>query len=429
MLEKKAEKKIAAVYFVSLGAIMYFCLDGYIDLGVYITYRHALALLLVFSAFCAFLVRPDVARMAAAFKDCLAFCAPTFVFLVFSLFIWAHNREDPAIIARGLSSNFFFINHFASVFAAGAFLYMFGEKGIWYNLVSLLIPYLFMLGHVMAEFGIGAYMRDLWVLIRTFAGDTGDVIQQAEIHELAFCAGAYLVYMLINMKRSPSFWILFAAASFCFVSAFKRIAIVGILIIAPLCLLLKLWVRLGQKKTVAKILTILMAATCVILLAYVGLVHAGLFEWMEKGGIDTMSRADAYEWARRYYDFSPAFLGRGIGFLTYVLQNDGNLLGLNTIHNDFLQYFVDIGFWGYIVWLLSMTVFRVLYFGRRGRTELAVNAAAITLWTLFVSATDNTLRYPLFITVMALLTMGGGFDSRTEEMGRKIFGEHYGIKS
>ena len=100
MLEKKAEKKIAAVYFVSLGAIMYFCLDGYIDLGVYITYRHALALLLVFSAFCAFLVRPDVARMAAAFKDCLAFCAPTFVFLVFSLFIWAHNREDPAIIAR-----------------------------------------------------------------------------------------------------------------------------------------------------------------------------------------------------------------------------------------------------------------------------------------------------------------------------------------
>ena len=172
-----------------------------------------------------------------------------------------------------------------------------------------------------------------------------------------------------------------------------------------------------------------MAATCVILLAYVGLVHAGLFEWMEKGGIDTMSRADAYEWARRYYDFSPAFLGRGIGFLTYVLQNDGNLLGLNTIHNDFLQYFVDIGFWGYIVWLLSMTVFRVLYFGRRGRTELAVNAAAITLWTLFVSATDNTLRYPLFITVMALLTMGGGFDIRTEEMGRKIFGEHYGIKS
>ena len=429
MVEKKVEKKIASLYFVSLGAIMYYCLDGYIDLGVYITYRHALALLLIFSAFCCFLVRPNIGRMVTAFKSCMAFSAPTFVFLIFSMFIWAYNREAPAVIARGLSSNFFFINHFASVFAAGAFLYMFGEKGIWYNMVAMLIPYVFMLGRVMLDSGANAYMRELFVLIRTFAAETGEVIQKAEIHELAFCAGAYLVYMLVNFKRSPAFLFLFFLAAFCFVSAFKRIAIAALLIVVPICLLLKLWIRIGQKKTVLKILTILMIAACIILLLYIGIVYAGLFEWLEKGGIDTMSRAAAYEWAKNYYTFSPSFLGRGIGFLTYQLQNDGNLLGLNTIHNDFLQYFVDIGFWGYIIWLLSMTVFRVRYFGRNGRTELAVSAAAVTLWTLIVSATDNTLRYPLFITVMAILTMGGGFDDRVTEEERKIFGEKYEVES
>ena len=429
MFEKKAEQKIAAVYFVSLAAIMYTLLDGYIDLGVYVTYRHALAWLLVFSAFCCFLVRPNVARMAAAFKACLAFSAPTFVFLVCSLFIWAYNQEEPAIIARGLSSNFFFINHFASVFAAGAFLYMFGEKGIWYNLAALLIPYVFFLGQIMVKNGIEAYMSDLVVLVRTFAGETGDVIQQAEIHELAFCAGAYLIYMMLNYKRFPAYFLFFVILAFCFVSAFKRIAIMAMVLVVPLCLILKVWIRFGNRKTVSKILTLILSAVCVLLLIYVGLVHAGAFEWMEKIGIDTMSRADAYKWANRYYDFSPSFLGRGIGFLTYQLQNDGNYLGLNTIHNDLLQYFVDIGFWGYILWLLSMTIYRAWYFGRGGKTELAVNAAAITLWTLVVSATDNTLRYPLFITVMALLTMGGGFDQRAKEEGRKIFGDHYEIES
>ena len=429
MFEERVKSRIKVIYFVALGSIMYYLIDGYVDLGVYVTYRHVLALLLIFSAFCCFIVKPDIPRMAAAFKSCLAFSAPTFVFLIFSLFIWAYNREEPAIIARGLSSNFLFINHFSSVFAAGAFLYIFGEKGIWYNLAALLIPYCSYIGSVMLEYGVNAYIQELWILIRTFAGETGDIIQNAEVHELAFCVGAYLMYMMINPRKSFLFWTIFLVAAFLYISAFKRIAIIAMLAVVPVCLLLKLWAKKGNKRAVMKIVGLIMLFSCAVLLIYVGLVHEGLFEWLEKAGVDTMSRSDAYEWAKRYYTFSPAFLGNGIGFLTYQLQNDGNLLGLNTIHNDFLQYFVDIGFWGYIIWLLSMTVFRTAYFGRGDRTDLAINTAGIMLWTLIVSATDNTLRYPLFITVMSILIMGCGFDDRVVEERSRIFGETHEIKS
>lgn len=421
MFAKKVEEKAAAVSFTALAAIMYYSLDGYFDFGVYVTYRHVLAVLLIVSAFVCFLVRPNVARMATVWKDCLAFSAPTFVFLFVSLFLWCYNKENPSVIARGLSSNFFFINHFSSVFAAGAFLYMFGEKGIWYNLAAILAANLLMLAGIMAEYGVGVFFGQLVTLVLTFAGETGKVIVLAEIHELAFCLGLYLIFMMLHYRRRLFFHVLFFLALFCFTAAFKRIAVLGLMVIVPLGQILTFWAHHGQKKTVSKILMILMAAACIIPLAYIGLVHAGLFSWMEKAGINTMTRSGAYEWAAQYYTFSPSFMGRGIGFLTYQLQNDGNSIGLNTIHNDFLQYFVDLGFWGFLLWIFSMTVFRVWYFGRGGKINTAVSAAAIVLWTFVVSSTDNTPRYPLFITVMALLTIGDGFDERTKEMEKKIF--------
>ena len=47
---------------------------------------------------------------------------------------------------------------------------------------------------VIAENGLGSFFSEFVTLIITFAGETGDVIVQAEIHELAFCLGAYLIY-------------------------------------------------------------------------------------------------------------------------------------------------------------------------------------------------------------------------------------------
>jgi O-antigen ligase len=97
-------------------------------------------------------------------------------------------------------------------------------------------------------------------------------------------------------------------------------------------------------------------------------------------------------------------------------------VGVNSVHNDFLQYFIDLGFWGYILWLLSMTLLRVCYFGAKGKTENAIVAFTLTVYLVIVSSTDNTLNYPLLTTVIGILMIGPGFDERVQHTDKKLFG-------
>ena len=151
----------------------------------------------------------------------------------------------------------------------------------------------------------------------------------------------------------------------------------------------------------------------VLLIAYIAAIKADVFSLLEKAGVDTSGRAYVYAHVNEYYRFSPAFVGNGIGFLTYQL-NEVVSLGVSAVHNDFLQFFVDLGFFGYILWLLSMTVLRTAYFGRDEDGETAAVTASLILYLLIVSATDNTINYPLLTTVLGVLMMGNGYTRRVE---------------
>lgn len=135
---------------------------------------------------------------------------------------------------------------------------------------------------------------------------------------------------------------------------------------------------------------------------------------MEKAGIDTSGRAFIYSHVNNFYEFSPFFPGNGIGFLTYQLSEVLNI-GVSAVHNDFLQFFVDLGFWGYILWLLSVTVLRTGYFGRGGDNDSAVITAMLTVYLIIVSSTDNTINYPLLTTTMGVIIMGNNYTARKEE--------------
>ena len=114
-------------------------------------------------------------------------------------------------------------------------------------------------------------------------------------------------------------------------------------------------------------------------------------------------------------------MGNGIGYLTYQL-NTNMSIGVAAVHNDFLQYYIDLGFWGYILWLLSMTLVRVCYFGSKGKIDQAIITFALTVYLVIVSATDNTMNYPLLTTVLAIIMIGHGFDEKVCRTEEKMFG-------
>ena len=419
-MESTLLEKVKGLYFIVVAVMMYYFLNEYIDVGLHITYRHAFALVLFASATLLFLYKPNISRGITAFKDACVYSVPLLITTVVSLFIWFMDTVDISVIYRGLSSSFIYVNMLSMALGVGAILYIFGKRGIWYNLIAILVANILMIATVIAQNGLVNYFSELIILITTFAGVTGDIIVQAEIHELAFCLGAYLIYMLYKPKKNIAYFILLFLTLFCFLSAFKRIAMIAIAIALVFGYLLKFIAKYNQK-TANVLVTIFSLVTVGLLVGYIALIKMDVFELLQKAGIETSGRVEIYNAVDKFYEFSPSFLGNGIGYLTYQLSSYMNV-GVTAVHNDFLQHFIDLGFWGYIIWLLSITLLRVRYFGREGNVENAIIAFMLTVYLIIVSTTDNTMNYPLLTGVLALLMMGNGFDENVRNAEFKMFG-------
>ena len=419
-MENKLVKLSLKGYFIAVAVLMYYFLNETLNLGLFVTFRHVFALVLFASTFLAFLYKPNIARGVASLKDALVYCLPLIITILVSLFIWFMNQVDTDVISRGLSGAFVYNNMLSFTLAAVSFLYVFGEKGIWYNLIAILISNLLIIFTIILQNGIGVFFSEFITLIITFAEQTGEVIVQAEIHELAFCLGAYLIYMLLKPKKDIVFFILLGLTGFCFLTAFKRIGIIAIAVALGIGWLLK-FIAKFQKTTAGNVAIILSAFILLILIGYIAIIKMDVFTMLEKAGINTSGRVQIYDAVDKFYEFSPEFFGNGIGFLTYQLSMNLHV-GVSSVHNDFLQYFIDLGFVGYILWLAAMTMVRVCYFGKKGKTENAIIALALTVYLVIVSSTDNTMNYPLLTTVLGILMIGHGFDESVREKERKMFG-------
>lgn len=407
-------------YFIAVAVLMYYFLNETINLGLFVTYRHAFALVLFASALFVFLLKPNIARGATTLKATLVYCIPLIITILVSLFIWFVEQVDTEVISRGLSGALIYNNMLSFTLAAVAFLYIFGENGIWYNLIAIIISNILIIFTVILQNGIGVFFSEFVTLIITFAGQTGDVIVQAEIHELAFCLGAYLIYMFLKPKKDIVFYILLGLTLFCFLAAFKRIGIIAIAVAVALGWMLKFIAKF--KASTAKSLTLIISALILVfLIGYIAIIKMDVFTLLEKAGINTSGRVEIYDAVDKFYDFSIEFLGNGIGFLTYQLSSNMNV-GVSSVHNDFLQYFIDLGFCGYILWLASMTIVRVCYFGRKEKTENAIITLALTIYLVIVSSTDNTMNYPLLTTVLAIIMIGDGFNDEVRNKEMKMFG-------
>lgn len=420
MFARYVSDKVKTVFFMALAVMMYASLEKNLELAVYIKYKHVFALLIIAAGFLCFLFRPEIGRFVISVKDAFAYSLPLWVMTTISLLIWLINRSDPQAIMRGISYYYVFTNMFSAALAAGVLLYLFGKNGIWFNLVAILIVNCHRLITLMLEYGVGPFFREMFLLVSTFAGQSGDIMSRAEIHELAFCLGAYLVYMILRPEKSKaSFWLLLGATAFCFLAAFKRIAIVAI----GICLVTGFFLKLVRKKhpqTVSTFINVLTFLLILLLIAYIAVIKADVFTMMDRAGLETNGRDVFYSAVNDLYSFSPAYLGGGMGYLPYYL-NSAISLTVRAVHNDFLQFYVDLGFFGYIIWLISMTYSRTGYFGKRSNVDDMISTFCVSLFLIICSATDNTINFSLLATVTAILMMGPSYEARAQAHEQKRF--------
>ena len=109
-MENTLLQKARDFYFVMIAVLMYYFLTEIISLGIFVTYRHAFALVLAASALMCFLYKPNIARGVTAIKAAVLYSAPLIITILVSLFIWFMEQVDTQVISRGLSGAFIYNN-------------------------------------------------------------------------------------------------------------------------------------------------------------------------------------------------------------------------------------------------------------------------------------------------------------------------------
>ena len=330
--------------------------------------------------------------------------APYMVTVLWSAVIWISEFAELRTMTRGF---FFPFYQIIAAMTAFATLYLFGKKGIWYQLVAMCLGNTLIVAQVVARGGVSAFIQELVTLLTTFGEVTGPMMHETEVHDLTFSFGPYAVLLAMYMEpKKLRWWLACAAVGFYMLVGLKRIEIGAIAIAVILCWMLKKM----QDQTVRQIGNIFCIATMIISFAYIVAIHEGLFDYLEQMGMDTKGRDMLYRYVARQYSISPTFLGRGLGFssvawdLTGLIGPEWRGVHQDAYHNEFVRMYVEVGFFGYVAWYIFYLPVRLKYMWKEGGKRAAILTLAYSIYCMITYATDNTLYY-FFINLSTFILM------------------------
>jgi hypothetical protein len=211
---------------------------------------------------------------------------------------------------------------------------------------------------------------------------------------LFFCPGEKYRYLYAGV------------AMFLFIAGLKRIAFLSLLVAllyACFCILL------GPKgQTRVLILTALaIVAFCYF---YIIIIQKGIFSaFCIEHGIELNGRERIYDYISNFYEVSPSYRGRGYEFCVHLLKSmkgtKDQVVNINAVHNDILKMYVEMGFWGFFLWIMGYYVYQTHWFISRCGPKTAACFMAINVYMLVTYMTDNTMFYYWSSMVIRMIPM------------------------
>ena len=312
-----------------------------------------------------------------------------------SLMIWIFNQTDPNFIPRGLESVF---GAEVTALAVACAIWTFGKKVVDYTFYGALIAVALVVIQVILDYGISEFGRQYLTLLVTFTGKTGPAMKYMEFHDLAQGLGIFLMYYTWTLRKKTRSILLFAAALICFSFSLKRIVVIALAagLLIGLCF---------HKLSFKRRWHLLIAFEAVLFLgayAYLFLVKQGYYgtvmNWL---GIDTMSRDAIYTYYADFFELAPHYLGRGLRFIythtsetTDVIEVSKNVvIAVHNAHNEYITYFIELGFFGFIFWLWSNSWIKLNGIRRRYGWEATTFTMMVVVYCFITYLTDNTYFY------------------------------------
>lgn len=213
----------------------------------------------------------------------------------------------------------------------------------------------------------------------------------------AFGFGVFAIYYAYKKR-----WVMFAFSMAFVYLAEKRIAILAMFV----ALLLEgiIWLFSYSKKLVLWIWGLVGVAVY----GYIFSIYSGFMEalcWA--ANINTNGRVEMYSRMANEFEFSLGYLGEGIGIVEYLLEH-WNISTYSNLHNDLLKFYIELGFLGLLLFLISYGVMFHLVEKNFGKIQMNF-FFAISVYSMILFATDNVSIYmiyllPVYSTFFAVLS-------------------------
>lgn len=366
----------------------------------------ALTFLFIGLAFLRFLVEADFLRTKNLASPAFQYSLYIIGLTVWSLYIWFYNETDVSSIKRGASK---ILYQSIALAVAICLVYLFGRLAIDIFASGICAANFGIMLIEMPAYGVGPSLQSLMTSIITIGETTEGYAEQLEIHEVTFLYALFILYYMLfaprDTKKDKRRNIALTLASiFFFLTGMKRILI-------PALILGFIYVWVVKKlKNYGKIIIwtgILICAFCWTYLYFVSTGDAATV--MDELGINSMGRSYIWSLVRKYYEFTPAYIGRGFeavdSIVTYFYKA-GLIDVAYPLHNDVLKVYVELGFVGMTFWSLFLYVWLPIYWVKKYGQEMGLVYIAMMIPMTITYLTDNTAFYFWVTLCLRLIPMG-----------------------
>ncbi|MBQ7660922.1 MAG: hypothetical protein IJS44_02570 [Clostridia bacterium] len=332
--------------------------------------------------------------------------------ILWSVMIWILDFQSVGYIVKGISKMSFQFLNILIVIAAG---YLFEEKAAKYTFFGLALgnAVIIVLGALTT--GVGAALGDMIRNILSFGAsdvvENSKFIRAIEIHDITFVMGVYVIYFLFFCHGEKYRYWYAAAALFLFMAGLKRIAFLSML----LAIVFAAFASRLAPKSQARLVTLASFAIVVFCYYYLSIIHSGAFTaFLEEHGIELMGREKIYDFISRFYTITPSYRGKGYEFCVQLLRSMNGtreqVVNITAVHNDILKMYVELGFFGFFVWIMWYYVYQTHWFLTRCGEAVAVCFMTINLYMLVSYMTDNNMFYYWSSMAIRLIPMSFFFD-------------------
>lgn len=315
--------------------------------GVGYQYLGCIAVVLLGGTY--FLLHPDPPYLGQVIGTAGILALPYFLAMVYSVTLWTFQFTP----IRQIISGFFEPGYMILCIVCAAFLiYLLGENTVECSFWALSAALCLLVFQKLREFGVSEYVRRLANYLLSVGENSGGV--SLENTSFSYVYVFFALYFLFHRQTEP-LWKRLLRWSMVFLGlaeVFKRSALLAL---SAGLLAAFLYARTPDrhKRLFRNIIMVILLLFAVLIIPA---IRSGLFtRIVNELHINTSARIRIYAYYNQYYEFTPLYFGKGLGWIQRLVSASERFnVGLESVnvHCDYVRFYIELGFWGYLFWLL-----------------------------------------------------------------------------